>query len=751
GGASLIPSLVSMSTIRPEIAGTPAGVSLALPASAIQGMLPTPAALRARAASISQESAVLSSQHAERAPPASSAAAKPVAEKLAAAAAISGKRAGDGLPQDLSESLHSIQGRSNKLGSHFAALRAAFGVRKDADLNPAVPSLGETGPLGVSSLLGRAASVFTAPISAARHGLKRFSFFGDTRAPLIENAVAPQSRPEAPEPLVLRRSGLRVFISTAKDLAGSFRRGALSLFRKSPSSAPALLQTEEAAEHRPAAEPDADQGQAPKKGRWFSIGKVAVMFVVSLVVAQIGVEALGAAMPALLEKTFGDFTVVAQLAIVASATSIIGRQLGPLAIKRFGLKKTYLGAGAVRLVSLSLLAGLLATGTMTIPMLTIFYAINGFMGGISLTAMESIPPALVGQSASGLAKYRGLKQAATEIIGIAGPIATGAVVASLGFMPALISFPVATFIALGIVFMTLKIPKDFDKMRWDKLEAEAQAKAKAKAPQHGFWSKITRGAKLVWNTPVLRYSFLGYAVVMMLNPFLYGMIGPAYGLRLIAGVPELATGVTGWVTGLYSLGGFLGGLTMMMGQKRMDARKKVLREKHEAENGVISDEAWAEHIKPWEEEVMRKSLMRWMLFATAGLAAFASLVVPLPMLGALVTLPSWLGWIGNMTLPALVFIAFGLAQVTTFLKLFNFFQSRVPSEDDIPDATGFFGSAALLVSTAGLLGLKFLFQNFTGFAPFAYIAWAMIPLALVYLYLRWQLNRHSDPSRQIPS
>ena len=73
------------------------------------------------------------------------------------------------------------------------------------------------------------------------------------------------------------------------------------------------------------------------------------MFIAALAVAQIGVEALGASMPALVQKTFGDFTIVAQLGIFASIAGIIGRTLGPVAVAKFGLKKSYLAATIARL------------------------------------------------------------------------------------------------------------------------------------------------------------------------------------------------------------------------------------------------------------------------------------------------------------------------------------------------------------------------------------------------------------------
>lgn len=623
-----------------------------------------------------------------------------------------GKREVDGLPAELSESVGSFRGQANILGRQFSALRAAFGMRADSDFAPVNGVKGELkSPSGTESAFsGAVKSFFASPISAARAGLAR----------LIADGRSSSASQAPPAPLTLSRSADGLKLTIAEVSAKS------NAVTPDDQPAPVLVQV------------SAEKPETPSKG-WFGLGKMAMMFIASLVVAQIGIEALGAAMPTLVQKTFGDFTAVAQLAIFSSIASIVGRQLGPMAVRRFGLKTSYLGASALRLVSISILAGLLATGHMTLALMMVFYSINGFLGGISMTAMESIPPALVGQNQGRIEKFWAWEQTILEIIGIAGPIATGAIVASFGFLPALLAFPITMAASLAIILMTLRLPK---------VEPEALEKGAAQSEtKKGFWGKIFHGAKLVWGTPVLRYSFLAFTAVSVLNPFLYTMLGPAYGLALLgAANAQAATSVIGWLTGLYSLGGLLGGFMMMWEQKRTAAAKAARRAEHEAKNGKLSDDEWEAVAKPWESEILRKSMLKWMLWGTAGLAAITTMAMPVPMLGALMTLPSWLGWLGNLTLPALALIPFGIAQVVAGLKLRSYFQAQVPdAKKNMPDAMGFFGSASLAVTTVGLLALKYLFQNFAGFAPFFYIAVAMAPLAAVYLFLRWRLDKLSRP------
>ncbi|MBI3298316.1 MAG: hypothetical protein HYZ75_09145 [Elusimicrobia bacterium] len=725
-GASIVSPImglpvIGMPGLAPTVTPEPrlsAPVPGGLPASSIPGAARITADPFARFAQPGPI-AVEGRNHPEPPAPGGAEAASALAGSPSAGSANSnlGKVEADGLPSELPESVGAFRGKGNGLGRQFNALRAAFGMRADADFSPVNGVRGELRP-GVgsqSNFSGVVKAYFQRPLSAARGGLARF--IGRS-----SSAPAPLA-PPTPLTLSTSRDGLKLSIAAAGPVNAV----------AAPEADPA-----DAAAPTPSAAP-APAPVAPQAG-WFGLGKVAMMFIAALVVAQVGVEALGSAMPTLVQTTFGDFTAVAQLAIFSSVASIIGRQFGPMVVRRFGLKTSYLSASALRLVSISTLAALLATGNMTLPLMMAFYSLNGLLSGISLTAMESIAAAVAGKDQARIERFWAWEQTILEIVGIAGPIATGAIVASFGFLPALIAFPVTMAISLAIVLTTLKLPK---------LEPEALEKGAAQsATTKGFWGKVFYGAQLVWGTPVLRYSFLGFTAFMMLNPFLYTMLGPAYGIALLG--PEnaqAATSVIGWLTGLFSLGGLLGGFMMMWEQKRTAAAKAERRAEHEAKSGKLSDEAWAELARPWENEVLRKSMLRWMLWGTVGLAGIAAMALPVPMLGTFLQLPAALSWLGSLTLPALTLIPFGLAQVVAVLKLRSYFQSQVPDPaKNMPDAMGFFGSASLAVTTSGLLALKWLFQSFTGLTPFVYIAAALLPLAAVYLFLRWRLDHLSKPS-----
>lgn len=459
---------------------------------------------------------------------------------------------------------------------------------------------------------------------------------------------------------------------------------------------------------------DDDGGKGGKA--WFGLGKTAVSFIGALVVGQIGVEALGAAMPTLVQKAFGDFTVVAQLAIFSSITGITGRQMAAIFIQKYGLKKVYLAAEAARVLSISALVGLLVTAHMTLPLMMGFYCLNGFLAGISVTAESSIPPAIVGQNEAKLQSFWTWEQTLLETIGVSGPIVTGMVVRSMGFVPALVAYPVALAAAIAILILTLRIPKKVEALRLADLQKakEAGLEKTLGSVFKEFGQKVVRGAKLVWHDAALRTSFLAYTAYMALNPFLYSMLAPAYALRLTGNNPEVATGIGGWLTGLYSAGGLLAGLILLYEQSRLNKAKKA----------GMSDEQ--------EAERLRVSMLKWMKLGTAGLLAMWTLTFASPIMFA------------GLTLPALALIPFGIAQVVTTVKLKSYFQAKAPQQK-MADAMGFFGSASLAVSTAGLLALKYVFKAMPGFTPFWWIAAAMIPLGAYYVYLTRRMSRISKP------
>lgn len=483
------------------------------------------------------------------------------------------------------------------------------------------------------------------------------------------------------------------------------------------------------------------------------LAKGAVLFIIALVLAQLGAESLGAALPTLVEKTFGNFAAtVTHLTVLSYVAGFLALQAAPMIIKRFGIKRTFLAAHSAKLLTMGAFAALLGTGMMTLPLLQGLIILNAFIGGITSTAENSTPPALVGRDRAALEHYWTREQAFRQLISISGPIATGAMVASLGFFPAFLVFPITTAMTLWIVWKMVQIPEEArrvaaraggrkapgpapDREMRKGARAEAQGRGVKKSGEEeekglkasfvSWISQFGRGARMVWRDPGLRYSALAFSALAMTAALLYALIAPAYGLLLAGpGMEEMATGISGWIIGLYNAGGMLGVLSLMRLQKR---------QAKELSEGALT--------RPKLEKHLRKSLLRTMLWATAGLALLAAFALPLPTLAAF--LPSWAAWAGGISVPALAIMPLGFAQVVALLKLRSFFQSRVKDQRDMPDAMGFLGAATLLSQAAGLMVLKYFFTGMAGFTPFVYLVAGLVPLAAIYLILRDRIKKHS--------
>lgn len=319
-------------------------------------------------------------------------------------------------------------------------------------------------------------------------------------------------------------------------------------------------------------------------------------------------------------------------------------------------------------------------------------AAGAFVGGINYTAEKAIPAVLLDQDRAGLERFKAARQGVIEIVATFVPIAAGAAVASFGFIPALVAFPVAGALAMALVAAALRLPARAAAV----LNAPA---ADAPAGMGDFLRSLPRGTKLLWGRPELRNAFLGYAAFSILTFLLYWIIAPAYGILVAGpGQEEAAAAVQGWVLGLFSLGGLAASLFVMREHRKLE--------------GVPAEV---------KERALRRSLKLWMILGAASLGALATMAFPLPAWGAL-------------TVPALALIPAGMAQVVAKLKLEALFQSAAPPEH-LGDATAALEAWMSVFIILGLWGVQWAFAAAAGYASFGLIALAAVPLAAASLWL----------------
>lgn len=596
----------------------------------------------------------------------------------------------------------------------IAASAAAKGEAPKVDVVPAAAktAASETGPITLQAGLrtGRVASKAAAIISGVR------AFFGGKSVETV---------PAAKEALV---SG-KLSAAHASELEPSPANDG-----NSPTLRPA------AANEPPAPQQPQEPGSKAKGKGWFGLGAIVAALIGGMLVMQLGLEAQGAAMAQLTEDAFGDFSILAQVAIFASIGSMVGQQLAQFISAKFGLTKTFYAAHIFRAVSLGAMVFLLGTGHMALPLMFVFYALNGVVTGIAATAQGTLQKFLLSQQGVSQQKFRTWWQFLAEIFGVIAPMVLGTLVLSLGAGWITAIYPATILVGL-MLFLMLKVFPLKSAQRIESLVADAQKAATPaaapetpNAPKVGTWQKIKNafkqifanmeeGKDFVFKNPVLKYSLAGGVIFDLMNVLIYRLITPGYG-KLVAGSTGMAA-VQGNLVGMFSLGGLILAAVFLVLERR-DKKKN---------EGKTPDELAATE---------RSSMLRWTLLGIPALGLLSVMAFNLVLPFAPLIFMD-VNWIPGTVLAAAL-IPFGFIQVAASIKLNSYFQERLPADPaKVQKALAFSGSAMTALSIVLMLALKPLFGDITAFNPFPYLAMALVPLGATIFFIQRKLANATKP------
>lgn len=323
-------------------------------------------------------------------------------------------------------------------------------------------------------------------------------------------------------------------------------------------------------------------------------------------------------------------------------------------------------------------------------------AVDALLLGISLIAEKSIPAVVLNQDQGQLEKFKAARQTAIEAVATVIPIATGALVAAVGFIPALVAFPIAVAVSITLVGLTLKLGK-VSGLTGHGLPGPGEGSLGT------YFTHLKEGTSSILRTPTLLFSVLAYSMVYVPISLVYWLIAPATGIQIAGpGHEALAAGYSGMMLGLYSLGGIVAGLWTMR-QQRLERDPKA----------------------------MRSSMLKWTTTAAFAMFLFGAMAIPMA--------PIW----GTLTLPAIALFFFGIPQVVAKLKLESFFQSRAPA-DKVDDATAVLEGASSIVIALGLWTFGKLLAG-AGIASFVQLAMGFGPIIALLLLFTWALARASRP------
>lgn len=490
--------------------------------------------------------------------------------------------------------------------------------------------------------------------------------------------------------------------------------------------------------------PQQTPAETGKKGKgWFGLGATVAALIGGMLLMQLGLEGQGAAMAQLTEDAFGDFSILAQVAIFASIGSMVGQQLSQFFSSRFGLTKTFYAAHIFRAVSLATMVVLLGTGHMALPLMFVFYALNGIVTGVAVTAEGTLRKFLLAQQGVSQQKFRTWWQLLAEIVAVPAPMILGGLVLSVGAGWITALYPAMIILGL-MLYMMLKVfplsaAKRIENMVEDAGRAAATAAvpadaAAADAPKAGAWQRIKtafkqifanmeEGKDFVFKNAVLKYSLAGAVIFDLMNVLLYRLITPGYG-KLVAGSSGMAA-VQGNLVGMFSLGGLLLAATFLILER---AAKKKNAGRTEAELAAVE----------------RSSMLRWTLLGIPALGLLSVMAFNLVLPFAPVMFMD-INWVPG-TMLAAALIPFGFMQVAASIKLNSYFQERLPSDSaKVQKALAFSGSAMTALSIVLMLALKPLFGDLETFNPFPYLAMALVPLGAAVFYIWRKLANATKP------
>jgi len=507
-----------------------------------------------------------------------------------------------------------------------------------------------------------------------------------------------------------------------------------------PSTERQTLTPQSGGVNEPPAPPSQPNQPAPKGKGWFGLGAIVAALIGGMLVMQLGLEAQGAAMAQLTEDSFGDFSILAQVAIFASIGSMIGQQLAQFFSSRFGLTRTFYAAHVLRAVSLATMVFLLGTGHMALPLMFVFYAVNGIVTGVAATAEGTLRKFLLAQQGVSQQKFRTWWQLLAEIVAVPAPMVLGALVISVGASWITALYPATILLGLMLFLMLKVVPwkaaSRIENMVADagKAAAATEAPATPDAPKIGAWQKIKNtfkqifanmeeGKDFVFKNAVLKYSLAGAVIFDLMNVLIYRLITPGYG-KLVAGSAGMAA-VQGNLVGMFSLGGLILAAVFLILERR-DKKKNASR---------TPDELAAAE---------RSSMLRWTMLGIPALALLGVMAFNLVLPFAPVMFMD-INWVPSTVLAAAL-IPFGFMQVAASIKLNSYFQERLPADSaKVQKALAFSGSAMTALSIVLMLALKPLFGDIAAFNPFPYMAAALIPLGAAVFFIWRKLSNATKP------
>ncbi len=228
-------------------------------------------------------------------------------------------------------------------------------------------------------------------------------------------------------------------------------------------------------------------------------------YVVASNSSQAGYEMLSSAsLPVYLDQTFHKMSLMVDLSIIGTFSSVIGRQLSPLIVNSMPLKKSYLGMLGATFIAAMTIGALANLHILTVmPLFGLMIVFRLLQAGTA-TAERTVIPSVLGKDQVAMESLRGTGQSWAEVASVLVQNGAAVIVVLVGTATMnLMIAPLFYLAALALLWSSLKIPKGADEARlasWKEKNAQSGA---------GFFSRV----KSVFKNFATQVA-LGYKVVM---------------------------------------------------------------------------------------------------------------------------------------------------------------------------------------------------------------------------------------------
>lgn len=281
---------------------------------------------------------------------------------------------------------------------------------------------------------------------------------------------------------------------------------------------------------------------------------------------KIGMEAVKLGIPLLALQTMGGATLVAGLVVAdCVAQSLFAGAAGSL-LDRLPAPKVLGGALVTQAAAVAAIVALGATGFLTPAALFPLYILVGGAVSIAETSRHSIPPLILGQDEEALARYNARLHIFYEVAGVAGALATGALIALSGPLWSLALQPPAYLLGAWIFWRVKLAPQGASPA----LAASARALSSLRERLAEYLANIKLGAALILKDGRMRWVAAAFVLPQIVHRILEGMVIPIYAKSVLE-----SPGSSGILMSASNLGELLGAVLLLRFASKVKAPRWV--------------------------------------------------------------------------------------------------------------------------------------------------------------------------------